>query len=961
MIKKKRLVALMLCATIIFTDNIGSLAAAVLPVSEQQTEVEDWQELEAEELDTEELDTEELYIEELGAEELGTEELGTEELDTEELDTEELDTEEPDTKEPDKEKGTEESEMDLPVQGIIGSTGAPIEADENKVIWVSGMCLSSASVSLQWQPLAEADGYEIYRSTNATSGYQRLAVINQKETVSYLDSNCQPGITYYYQIQGYKGVEKYSFSQSLRVDTLEQVGIKNVKSYESSVLEISWNEVKSASGYEVYCQNLTTKSYEKVATVEGQKTTSYRHRGRKKGTEYSYKVKAFIRQNNSIGYGDESSAKSGWSIGKTTIKKIVSKTDGTLEISWKKINDVYRYQVYRSTTQNGTYTLLATIKSDKTKYKDTTAKKGKKYYYKIRTVNRVNGKNGYGSYSAVVYGVALARPVITYVKSNSTTSLGVRWNKILDADGYYVYRSTKKNGSYKKIATIGKGKTISYTDKKRKAGTTYYYQIQPYNKKGTTVGLGATSKAVGGKTLPKASLQKVVSKSGSSLKLSWKKVTGATGYEIARSTSKNGTYKVVKTIKSATTVSYTDKKLKTGKTYYYKVRAIQIKKNAQGNGSYSAVLSGKTATATKITKLQSVADESIRLKWKAASGAAGYQIYRSDSLKGKYVRIKTINGKNSTTYDDKVPTTNKVYYYKIRVFNKNNGEIGYGNWSEIKKGKALKKPTIKSPVLQVNGAIQISWKKVSGANGYEVYRRIENGSYQKIAEIDSGTTLSYADSDVRAGINYHYKVRAKNVYNNVTGTGGYSQERSYYIFYYEIMGETTVSAAQMAACYRGSGHSYPAWAFAERGAGSIDDFAQIVIEEAAAEGVRAEVLWGQIILETGWLQYRGSMVGPEQCNFGGLGATDNSGGAYVASFPDVRTGIRAQVQHLKAYASTAPLNNPCVDTRFSLVRRGTSIYVEWLGQQENPQGFGWATGLGYGDKIRRLINQTKSY
>ena len=124
-----------------------------------------------------------------------------------------------------------------------------------------------------------------------------------------------------------------------------------------------------------------------------------------------------------------------------------------------------------------------------------------------------------------------------------------------------------------------------------------------------------------------------------------------------------------------------------------------------------------------------------------------------------------------------------------------------------------------------------------------------------------------------------------------------------------IMGESLVSAERMASYYKTKGKTYPVL-YAFKGAATIDDFCQIVQEEAAAEGVRADVLFAQAMHETGWLQFGGS-VSPDQCNFGGLGAVSSTVGG--ASFPDVRTGLRAQVQHLKAYASTDPLNNECVD------------------------------------------------
>ena len=73
-------------------------------------------------------------------------------------------------------------------------------------------------------------------------------------------------------------------------------------------------------------------------------------------------------------------------------------------------------------------------------------------------------------------------------------------------------------------------------------------------------------------------------------------------------------------------------------------------------------------------------------------------------------------------------------------------------------------------------------------------------------------------------------------------------------------------------------------------------------------------------------------------------------------FRDVRTGIRAQVQHLKAYASTDSLNQECVDERFDYVTRETAPYVEWLGIQENPYGGGWAAGKDYGSKLRKILS-----
>lgn len=169
---------------------------------------------------------------------------------------------------------------------------------------------------------------------------------------------------------------------------------------------------------------------------------------------------------------------------------------------------------------------------------------------------------------------------------------------------------------------------------------------------------------------------------------------------------------------------------------------------------------------------------------------------------------------------------------------------------------------------------------------------------------------------------------------------------------YPIMGSSTVTVAQMKAYFETANVPYPAEALAKGGADTIETFCQIYYEEASAEGVRPEVAFVQTMKETNWLQYGGD-ASIEQFNFAGLGTT--GGGVPGNSYPDVRTGIRAQIQHLKAYATTDVLTQECVDDRYEYVTKGSAPYVEWLGQKENPKGYGWATDENYGYSIVEMI------
>ena len=166
-----------------------------------------------------------------------------------------------------------------------------------------------------------------------------------------------------------------------------------------------------------------------------------------------------------------------------------------------------------------------------------------------------------------------------------------------------------------------------------------------------------------------------------------------------------------------------------------------------------------------------------------------------------------------------------------------------------------------------------------------------------------------------------------------------------------IMGKAQATAQQMALFCR-SKNSAP-----QLTSCSLEQLAEMFIEEGEAEGVRGDVAFAQSLHETGYFKF-GGIVLPTQNNYAGIGALNGNATGQAASFPDPRTGVRAQTQHLKAYASTEALVNECVDPRFSLIARGVAPYVEWLGAADNPQGCGWAVpGAGYGANIVKLLGQ----
>lgn len=171
-------------------------------------------------------------------------------------------------------------------------------------------------------------------------------------------------------------------------------------------------------------------------------------------------------------------------------------------------------------------------------------------------------------------------------------TIQVSWTGTDYADSYNVYRKTG-SGNWKKIASGITG--VSYKDTKAVTGTTYTYTVRAVSYTwGKAVLSNYDRSGVRGKAkLTAVSLTSVKNAGKNTVKVSWKKVTGANGYRVYRSTSKNGEYTSAGFIKKGSTVTFKDKKVSEGKTYYYKIRAYRIVNGKRVYGPYSAVKSVK--------------------------------------------------------------------------------------------------------------------------------------------------------------------------------------------------------------------------------------------------------------------------------------------------------------------------------------------------------------------------------
>lgn len=185
-----------------------------------------------------------------------------------------------------------------------------------------------------------------------------------------------------------------------------------------------------------------------------------------------------------------------------------------------------------------------------------------------------------------------SKPGSFTVSNTAYNALTLKWRKSANAQGYFIYRATSKNGTYTRVKTIKNVNTTSWKNTGLTCGKTYYYKIRAYRQAGTKKKYSGYTAIKSCKTKPATpSVSSTAGKKRVTVK--WKKVAGATRYVVYRATTKNGKYKKIATLKSSKR-SYANTKLKSKKAYYYKMRAYRTVKGKNYYSNYSGYTMKKT-------------------------------------------------------------------------------------------------------------------------------------------------------------------------------------------------------------------------------------------------------------------------------------------------------------------------------------------------------------------------------
>ncbi len=431
--------------------------------------------------------------------------------------------------------------------------------------------------------------------------------------------------------------------------------------------------------------------------------------------------------------------------GKVTLKK-AENAFGGVKVTWNAVSGADKYIVYRSKYSGGKWSKWANIgSSTTTSYLDATAKNGAKYKYTVKAKNIV----GTGTCDKTGVSTTYIAAPTAKIK-NASNGIKVSWSKVSGATGYTVYRSQYSGGKWSSWKNMGttKATTTSWTDKSVKSGVKYKYTVRTVNGKSTS-SFKATSSLVF-LSVPKVT----IANASTGVKVSWGKVTGAKNYTVYRSEYANGKWTGWKKISTVGAVTSTvDTTASSGVQYKYAVKAV----NGKSTGTYKAS-SQLLYLAQPTTKIAN-SSSGIKVTWTKSAGAKSYTIYRSEYVNGKWSGWKSVSTAKSdkTSWTDKNIKNGVKYKYAVRAVN--------GKVMSAYKGTAglvrLKQPVVTATLNE--NSVNVSWKKITGAKSYKVYRsELVDGKWTKWATVSSQTTLSFVDEAVTAGATYRYAVKAVN-------------------------------------------------------------------------------------------------------------------------------------------------------------------------------------------------------
>ena len=599
------------------------------------------------------------------------------------------------------------------------------------------------AIKVTWKKVDGASGYYVYRKADGEKYFKQIAEVNRNKTFSSTDLSATTGVKYQYTVRAYRnrnGKPYAGLYDSKGVTATACTKVPTIKSGVSTVsdkLKLTWRKVNGASGYNVYRKLENDKNYKLIKTINGNGNVEFTDSGLKCGVKYYYRVNGFrtVDSKNYEGRGSKDY------LGLTTpaqpaLKSAKSLGYNTISIEWTKVEGATGYDIYRKAT--GTYSKIGTVNKQSTvTFKDEKAVTGVRYQYTVRAFYNKNGIKRVSTYENYIHGTAYpSNPNLTSVTSVEYNAIELKWDKVDGANGYKIYRKLPSDKNYKELITLYE-QTDKYTDQTVTCGTTYQYIIKSFRYENGKTYTSGNNLAVSCKAVPPVVKVKVASTGYNSLKVSWEKVNGATGYRIYFKKDNAKNWSTLATFENGSLTSCEHRKLTTGVNYTYSVRAYYKdgSKTIWGDFNQTGVTKKPVTSAPKLVSVTSSTATNVTVKWKTVSGANGYKVMRKADGSKTWSTIGTTNSKK-LSYTDKKVTCGVKYHYTVRAYRNVSKKPVLGSYNS----NGLEIMTIPDrPVVSVSSAnynkLNVSWSRSNGATGYKVYRKVVNGTYLSLIHI----------------------------------------------------------------------------------------------------------------------------------------------------------------------------------------------------------------------------------
>jgi len=606
--------------------------------------------------------------------------------------------------------------------------------------------ISSTSFRVDWSPSDKASYYQIIVVNLSTLSN----TISTTTDTNIVLSGFKAGTKYRVEVYA-KNIYRSSAGTSLPttkvVQTLMSGPVLRGSLVNATSIELNWDAVIGASSYVVYEYNPSTLLYEEIANTSSLSITID---GRQTGKTITYMVKASSMVEGTLVYSGPSEP-----ISLTPFPNIVSGFSiskalaNGAQISWTKDSSASGYQIWTSSTLNGTYVLSSDVGDVNTSTLGSLLFNST-YYVKIRAYTTVDEVKIYGDFSnSLSFKTQLEIVSGLIIASTGYNINQLSWNSVPSASGYEIAYSTGTSVTYVLLKSLT---TTSFSHTALLTNTKYNYKVRAYRLVGTTKIYGAYTSIASSTPLPSAPSITVSSSGYNSLKITWPVVSGANGYEISYASTELGTYTKLTLV---TTNSGSISSLLTNSVYFVKVRAYRIVGTTKIYGASSSIVSGSPIPVAPTLSISSLSYDTLKISWLPISGASAYQLYRLNTETSSYELISdtTLLGFNDSGRVSGVNTSYKIKAYRLV------GETKVMSLdSTIVSGKAV--PSIVTGLKSINlkyTELSLTWSVVSGGSGYEISRSSTlTGVY---TVLNSTENLGFTDTGLKFNTTYYYKVR----------------------------------------------------------------------------------------------------------------------------------------------------------------------------------------------------------